>query len=169
MGHPATAGWPQLLRNTEACYSLRVSKRQRNYRNRKVTDARNVLASQVSEKVFQGQVMRQAKLLGWEAYHTHNSKRSVEGFPDTIFIYPTPEALELAAPGQFEKRLQDLTSFPRVPLVVAELKKVDEYPTPEQRLWLALFRQVTDHVYVWRPTDWEEIHRVLTEARPVPV
>lgn len=134
----------------------------------KATSARQLLASQMPEKDFQSEVMKEAKLLGWVGYHTYSSKKSVEGFPDTVLIYPTPEALELAGPGQFEQRLRDLTGFPHVPLVVAELKRVGEYPSPEQRLWLALFRQVTEHVYVWRPTDWDEIHRVLKDARPMP-
>lgn len=49
---------------------------------------------------------------------------------------------------------------PRV--VVAELKVGRNQTTPEQDDWLAAWRLVpAAEVFVWRPTDWPEILRVM--------
>lgn len=130
------------------------------------------MASQTRESEFTTQVRAQARLLGWMTYHTLRSDGSEAGFPDLILVWPTAEAKELAKPGAFEKHLADALADPAyasgLPLIVAELKREQEYPKPEQRLWLAVFAQITPHVAVWRPSDWDEIVRVLKEARPAP-
>ena len=43
----------------------------------------------ILEADFQAQVVKLALLLGWKVYHTHDSRRSREGFPDLILIRRT--------------------------------------------------------------------------------
>lgn len=92
-----------------------------------------------SEAHFQGRVVRLARVLGWRDYHTRDSQGSAPGFPDLILLRP-----------------------PR--LVVAELKSQHGRLTRPQREWLAEFRACGDEVYVWRPSDFEQIKRVLRAA-----
>ena len=40
----------------------------------------------ISEKEFMAQVIQLAQLCGWRLYHTHNSQRSVGGFPDLLLL-----------------------------------------------------------------------------------
>ncbi len=90
----------------------------------------------MSEREFQAHVKAEAKRCGWEAYHTHDSRRSDEGFPDLVMI--------------------------RGPvLLVAELKVKKNTITPAQEKWLQLFEGVGARVFRWRETDWFEIKKEL--------
>lgn len=89
-----------------------------------------------SEKSFQSQVVKLAKLYQWTLYHTYDSRRSNAGFPDLVLI-----------------------KGPRI--VVVELKSDKGKLRPEQEDWLAKFRATPAEVYVWRPSDWDEVQRVL--------
>ena len=40
----------------------------------------------MTEKAFQSDVMRVAKMLGWLCYHTFDSRRSASGFPDLVLV-----------------------------------------------------------------------------------
>jgi VRR-NUC domain-containing protein len=44
----------------------------------------------VPEKRFQAQLLQVARLAGWIAYYTFDSRRSPEGFPDVILVRPEP-------------------------------------------------------------------------------
>lgn len=90
-----------------------------------------------SEASFQTQVLRLAKLLGYRAYHTFDSRHSEEGFPDLVLLKP----------GRL--------------LIVAELKAEDGDLAPEQEVWLHAFRAAGALAYVWRPRDWSEIVSTL--------
>lgn len=92
----------------------------------------------ISEEEFRLQVEAFAALRGWLTYHTHDSRKSREGFPDEVF---------LRGPQQ----------------IVAELKKsADEKPTLDQQKWLAAFEAAGVPAYVWYPPEcWEEIQEVL--------
>lgn len=74
------------------------------------------------------------------AYHTHNSERSAPGFPDLVLVHPRKRKI-----------------------IFAELKRDGEYPTTEQRLWLAALSTIEEAcphnvtVALWRPADWPEI------------
>lgn len=46
-------------------------------------------------------------------------------------------------------------------IVVAELKVGKNRLTPEQLAWLNVWSATPAEVYVWRPAQWPEIHRVL--------
>ena len=91
---------------------------------------------ETTEKQFQGQVEEFLKLFRWKYYHTWNSENSEEGFPDVIGLRP-----------------------PR--LLVAELKKEGEEPTPAQWDWLDWFSLVGTEVYVWHASDIDEVMKIL--------
>jgi len=90
----------------------------------------------LSEARFMAMVIELAKLRRWFVYHTHDSRRSIAGFPDLVLLRP-PQ------------------------LIVAELKVGRNRPTSEQNLWLNLFEEANVPAYVWRETDWDEIKAVL--------
>ena len=50
---------------------------------------------------------------------------------------------------------------PHARLVVAELKKMGEDPTPKQWEWLYLFQACGAEIFVWRPLDFDEMTQVL--------
>jgi hypothetical protein len=97
-------------------------------------------ATTVTEKEFQAAVIKLAKLYGWATYHTHDSRRSVKGFPD----------LALCHPG---RRL----------LVFAELKNARGRLTSAQEFWIMALRMAGVRTYVWTPHQWAEVVRVLSE------
>ena len=82
----------------------------------------------ILEDAFQAQIIKLATLYGWKAYHTHDSRRSQEGFPDLILIR-------------------------RTRMIVSELKTQEHTTTAEQRAWLGMFIGVGEYVEValWRP------------------
>lgn len=76
-----------------------------------------------------------APMLGWTSYHTLRSKGSRAGFPDRTLY--------------------------RDRIIFAELKKCGGKPTDEQVKWLDGLASAGGEVYVWLPTDFDEIGRVL--------
>lgn len=56
---------------------------------------RKTQARDMSESVFQSKVINMAKSLGWEHYHTHDSRRSVAGFPDLVLVHPQRDGLSI--------------------------------------------------------------------------
>ena len=91
---------------------------------------------EIPEKDLQQQVEQLLRLFCWRYYHTWNSRRSAQGFPDLIAL-------------RRERHL------------VAELKKEGGEPTPEQQNWLDEFEEVGFEVYIWRPADVEQAAKVL--------
>lgn len=91
----------------------------------------------VRESEFMRAVIRVAEGLGWSVYHTHDSRRSVAGFPDLVLL---------------RRELQ----------IVAELKRSKrEKPTAEQLAWLARYRAACVPAFVWTPEVWLELERIL--------
>jgi len=77
------------------------------------------------------------------AYHTFDSRNSQAGFPDLVLVHPR-----------------------RGLILFIELKTDTNYPTTEQRLWLAGLCSATHNcpnilVEVWRPRDWTHIVQTL--------
>ena len=109
---------------------------------RSVRDARAVVMSTVSEKTFAQTVVDIATRGQWTVYRTYRSTRSPAGFPDLVLVRS----------GR---------------LIFAELKREGKAPTPAQQAWLAQLREVRERcypsvlVFVWRPTDIDEIRRIL--------
>lgn len=99
--------------------------------------ARRLLDGAVTEAELQANVLELADRRGWLSYHTHDSRRSAAGFPDLALVRGDR-------------------------LVFAELKREGRYPTPAQRTWLAALGQVAGvESYLWRPSRWSDIARVL--------
>ena len=103
-----------------------------------------------AEGPFQKHVLELAAWTGWSLrYHTHDSRRSHQGFPDLVLVRP-----------------------PRV--IFAELKGDTPYgkkgPSPDQQAWIdGLGRCPGVEVYLWRPADLDEILRVLShDYSPAP-
>lgn len=91
----------------------------------------------LSEEAFESQVKDLAKWGGWLYYHTHRSQHSPSGFPDCVLVRP-----------------------PR--LIFAELKTESGEVSPDQQKWLDILpRCPSTEVYLWRPSDLEEIKEVL--------
>ncbi|PFG19853.1 VRR-NUC domain-containing protein [Serinibacter salmoneus] len=88
------------------------------------------VAAAMSEDALQTQVLRIAAVLGWRAYHTHDSRRSQKGFPDLTLVH--------RASGR---------------LVFRELKSAKGRLRPEQRDWLDDLRAAGVDAGVWRPAD----------------
>ena len=90
-----------------------------------------------TEADFQADILKLARQLGWLAYHTHDSRRSPEGFPDLVLCRP-PEVLFI------------------------ELKTATGRLTNGQREWFkALVESNRVTAAVFRPADWDEIVEVL--------
>jgi hypothetical protein len=84
-----------------------------------------------------------APMLGWRlCYHTLRSKGSQSGFPDRVLIR-------------------------RGRVIFAELKREKGKPTDSQIEWLDALANAGQEVYLWRPSDLEEIGRILSsQVRP---
>jgi hypothetical protein len=97
---------------------------------------------QLTERDWQRQVVQLAQQLGWRVYHTHDSRRSAEGFPDLVLV--------------------------RDRVVFAELKREPRVAVPvtaEQREWLAAIDGAGCEAYLWRPSDLDDVARVLSRRR----
>ena len=91
----------------------------------------------ISERDFQAQVVQLSELCGWMVYHTYDSRRSNAGFPDLVLVRP-----------------------PQV--VFAELKSQKGRVRPQQEVWLsALGASDKVTVALWRPSDWDDLERIL--------
>lgn len=87
-------------------------------------------ARSMSEADLHNVIMRLARLTGWLAYHTYDSRKSEPGFPDLILVK-----------GET--------------LLAVELKRQARKPNSSQQHWLAalgIVKQV--EAYTWRPSDW---------------
>jgi hypothetical protein len=88
------------------------------------------------EEEFRGQVEACAKSTGWTTYHVYNSRKSNAGWPDEVFV--------------------------RGPVIFfAELKTETGRTTADQERWIELLRGAGQTVYLWRPSDWPDIRRIL--------
>lgn len=107
-----------------------------------------ILEMATSEREFQRQVLELAGLKGWLAHHTRPAMTS-KGYRTPIQGHVGFVDLVLAHPQAGR-------------LVLAELKAECGRLSPHQRVWLdALGRCPGVTVAVWRPSDWEDIKRVL--------
>jgi hypothetical protein len=91
----------------------------------------------VSEKAWQAQIVQAARLLGWKVYHPWLSIKSTVGWPDLTLVR-----------GDV--------------LIMAELKREGRPVSPRQQEWLdALARVPGVRTFVWRPSDWAHVEKVL--------
>jgi hypothetical protein len=87
-----------------------------------------------------------APMLGWRlCYHTLRSKGSQSGFPDRVLVL-------------------------RGRIIFAELKREKKVATPvsaHQREWLDGLAAGGAEVYLWRPSDLEEIGEILSARHTI--
>lgn len=92
----------------------------------------------ITEREFQRIVLQLATLRGWHHWHDNDSRGNAAGFLDLVLV--------------------------RERVIWVELKTEKGRVRPEQAEWIERLRDAGQHVYVWRPSDWEEIS--VTLARP---
>ena len=97
------------------------------------------------EKTFMAEIIKLAKHHGYEAYHTHNSRKSDPGFPDLVLCRPA----STTSPGR---------------LIFAELKSSTGKLTTDQHRWLSVLEHSLPdvEVYCWHPEDWRQLIEILT-------
>lgn len=91
----------------------------------------DMVAGTMTEAQLQTGVIRLAKALGWEVYHTHDSRGSQKGFPDLVLWH--------VEQGR---------------ILYRELKTTKGKLTAEQRTVLLALRAAGGDVDVWRPIDY---------------
>ena len=85
----------------------------------------------MTEKAFQSDVMRVAKMLGWLCYHTYDSRRSASGFPDLVLV--------------------------RERVLFRELKVGKNKLSQSQELWRDSIMDAGGDWAEWRETDMDDI------------
>ena len=100
------------------------------------------LVGEESEAHFQQRVVRLARYLGWNLrYHAFDSMGSAPGFPDWVLV---------------NERLGRV--------IFVELKRQHGHVTRDQREWHQALVTCGQEAYIWRPSDWADIERVLGVA-----
>ncbi len=97
---------------------------------------------QMTEKEFMAAVVEFAEYRGWKVYHTYLSIRSKQGYPDLTMV-----------------RHNDVCGG-RV--IFAELKTETGKMTKAQTEWRRALDEAGALFYLWRPSDWVEIERILS-------
>jgi len=92
----------------------------------------------ITEKDLREQVRDLCRLFGWKMYFSWTSIHSPRGFPDLVLVHPSKNRV-----------------------IFAELKSEKGKLTEEQVEWLDALGKCGQEVYVWRPSNWEEIVSVL--------
>lgn len=104
---------------------------------------RALLSPPIPESAWQSRVTDYATLMGWAWYHTRDSRRSPEGYPDLTLV--------------------------RDRVVFAELKSERGRLTRDQERWRDRLCGAGAEWYLWRPSDWGEVVRVLGRGQAGPV
>jgi len=99
----------------------------------KVADTLAPAATRKSdENELLSSVRKLAKMYGWMSYHTHDPRRSDEGFPDLVMV--------------------------RESIIFAELKSRTGKLSHAQEIWLRMLERTGSvEVYLWRPQDLDMI------------
>jgi hypothetical protein len=106
----------------------------------RATPLADILEDEWDRQLFRGPNAL-ATTLGWTSYHTLRSKGSKSGYPDRTLV--------------------------RDRIVFVELKREKTKPTPAQIAWLDKLARAGGEVYLWRPSDLDEIGLILS-TRAVP-
>jgi len=89
----------------------------------------------MTEKVWQGQVMALARQLAWKSYHPYRSDKSQPGWPDIALV--------------------------RDRLILLELKTEKGKLSDAQKDWIRRLTMANAEIYVARPRHLDELARVL--------
>jgi hypothetical protein len=104
------------------------------------------LRLRVTEEDCQQQIIDLAGFYRWDRrYHTHDSRRSVGGFPDLVMVHVR------------DKRV-----------IFAEIKAMKGKLSPEQLAWLWDLATAGAEVYVFHPANWNLVVDVLSGAHRSP-
>lgn len=115
------------------------------------------------EAAFQRQVEQLAAYYGWRSYHTHNSQRSAPGFPDLVLV----RDLELIfAELKTEKGRASVAQQEWIKALGAVSSRLFEYVAGSYDVRDPnLSRPPCVDVYLWRPSDFDELHARLARGR----
>lgn len=105
----------------------------------------------ISERRFQGQVVRLAEMLGWRVWHDNATNA-----PRACVVCRAPQAVVRNAAG-----LPDLILIRRPRVVWVELKSQRGKLTDDQWRYLEELKASRQEAYCWRPSDWRTIERIL--------
>lgn len=100
----------------------------------------------MNESEFQDAVIEYARIYGWRVAHFRPA-RTASGWRTAV-----------AADG---KGFPDLTMVRGTRLAVAELKGERGRVGPDQQAWLDALKAAGVETYIWRPSDWPAIEKVL--------
>ena len=101
----------------------------------------------ITETEFQAQVVELATMLNWRHLHVRRSIGKGSKWVTATNVVGWPDLLAWR-PGQ---------------VIAAELKSETGKATDEQTAVLASLNVAGIPAYLWRPSDWDEIARVLAE------
>jgi hypothetical protein len=105
----------------------------------------------LTERRFMGQVVKLAELLGWRVWHDNATNA-----PRACKACGTPSPVARNAAGML-----DLILIRRPRVVWAELKSERSKLTDDQYATLIELRASHQEAYVWRPSDLDQITRIL--------
>lgn len=102
---------------------------------------RELVWLQITEEQFRVEIRNLARDFGWPiCYHVYRSQRSDPGFPDLVIARSDPQ--------------------PRI--IFAELKRQKGVASAAQKFVLGILSKIPFlEVYYWKPSDWDEIIRIL--------
>lgn len=98
--------------------------------------------AEMTERQLQDRIIAYCQWLRLKVYHVNRSDKGVvssKGFPDLVIAGP-------------------------MGTIFVELKSQAGKVTEEQKEWLAVLSRSQDHVYVWRPEDWDYIEQTLKKV-----
>ena len=100
---------------------------------------------------YQGQIVEFATLMGWQHLHVRRTIGKGNKWVTGTNIKGWPDLMLMRAPDE---------------LIAAEVKIPPDDLSPDQETVLGWLRTMTKfEVYVWRPDDWDDIHRRLDRRR----
>ena len=121
-----------------------------------VAQSKAVLLNAETEAELQAKVLELAKRRGWRCAHFRPARVTING-KETW-----------RTPVQGDAGFFDLVLARKGTVILVELKREDGEQTRQQFDWDYEARPFTHHVptpshhvYLWRPSDWPEIERVL--------
>ncbi len=97
----------------------------------------STVSDAISERDFERQVKDVAKLFSWLYYHTFRSQFSPAGFPDCVLVRGSE------------------------PVIYAELKSEGGKLSEPQREWLLSLVRAGERVFVWKPSNLDQIISIL--------
>lgn len=114
----------------------------------------------LTERRFQQQVVQYAELMGWHVRHDSATNQRATcrrcRAPLACATCGTPVTIVRNAPG-----LLDLLLVRRPRVIWAELKSERGKMTDDQLVTFRDLRASGQDVYLWRPSDWPTIERIL--------